>query len=557
MACAPSVAAAGEPVALQPDGKIVVAGGVTPGFGMLARLKPDGSLDPSFGDGGFVVDRKSAPFTDLALQPDGKIVALSASLRLKRFLPDGSLDLGFGEEGVAVRLPSPLEGPAALALLPDGRIALGGNYHIKLVTHQALAFAYGEDGRSVEQVGKIGPVSDFGSEAENPSGWLGAMAPLREGALLMAGSYLPNFYSSEGGRSVLARFVPGTGLPYDPRFGGGVGLVTIPYPGAPPTLNALTQVPSGIYGAGAAAGHIILGRVSGEGALDGGFGEGGFASASPGRNVSQGNGLFVQSDGKVVVGGETMTREGRTRSYCRSCRNPLLARFLPDGQLDTAFGQNGIAFLASADGHRAAAMGEAVAGLPDGRMLIAGTATSRHLRVLIGRFLPEGKVDRSFGEGGIATVDACPGSAAVQRRSRCLPSARTRFRFRRSSRGRVALHLGVRPNLGWASVAGLRLTLPPQLRVAKRSGRRIRVKLLGSDGRRRSVRVAAAGRRLHGYWSTGAKSISLSVPPGVLQTVRRRHRERSLPFRLRVWFRGPIFGYESAGVQTLVLRRVS
>lgn len=77
-------AGAAAPMAVQPDGKIVVAGGVAPGFGMVARLTPDGDLDPSFGDGGITIDRSSTPFTEVVVQPDGKIVALSSSAQLTR-----------------------------------------------------------------------------------------------------------------------------------------------------------------------------------------------------------------------------------------------------------------------------------------------------------------------------------------------------------------------------------------------------------------------------------------------------------------------------------------
>ena len=62
-------------VAIQPDGKIVLAGEMWPPFAALARVNPDGSLDPSFGQGGFVVDRRLPVLKSIALQPDGRILA--------------------------------------------------------------------------------------------------------------------------------------------------------------------------------------------------------------------------------------------------------------------------------------------------------------------------------------------------------------------------------------------------------------------------------------------------------------------------------------------------
>ena len=96
-----------EDVAVQPDGRIVVAGDVIDGrsnryLGVL-RYLPDGSLDPGFGSGGLTV-ADAGSFEDIravALQRDGKIVVAGetdcetarcfAAMRLN---PDGSLDAG-------------------------------------------------------------------------------------------------------------------------------------------------------------------------------------------------------------------------------------------------------------------------------------------------------------------------------------------------------------------------------------------------------------------------------------------------------------------------------
>ena len=107
--------------ALQPDGRIVVIAGfdndpsATEAFGVLRYQGGNGALDTTFGNGG----RATAAFTnfinspnDLALQPDGKIVVAGT---LGNFFPslffstnegvvvrynsDGSLDKRFGKNG--------------------------------------------------------------------------------------------------------------------------------------------------------------------------------------------------------------------------------------------------------------------------------------------------------------------------------------------------------------------------------------------------------------------------------------------------------------------------
>jgi uncharacterized delta-60 repeat protein len=140
-------------VALQPDGKIVVAGDAggpaeyTSRFG-LARFGDDGVLDATFGGDGTVrtnFTKLDDSARDLAIQPDGKIVAVGvagfgwgslSTFALARFEADGSLDGTFGDAG-KLRTPFGGAGPgdlidilgaraAAVELQPDGRIVVAG-----------------------------------------------------------------------------------------------------------------------------------------------------------------------------------------------------------------------------------------------------------------------------------------------------------------------------------------------------------------------------------------------------------------------------------------------
>ncbi len=124
--------------ALQPDGKIVAVGAafdVAPEFA-VARLNADGSLDPSFGNGGIVVTRigrQSFP-NAVVLQPDGRIVvgggadAPSGRFALARYLPDGRLDPAFGVGGMVLTdvTPGLVSTVFGLALEDDGTIVAHG-----------------------------------------------------------------------------------------------------------------------------------------------------------------------------------------------------------------------------------------------------------------------------------------------------------------------------------------------------------------------------------------------------------------------------------------------
>src|SRR4030095_2743539 len=79
----PGLAAVASSVVVQPDGKIVVAGGAFPLFTFagdfkIARLHANGTLDAPFGPGGIVTTSfpgQGSFANAVALQPDGRIVA--------------------------------------------------------------------------------------------------------------------------------------------------------------------------------------------------------------------------------------------------------------------------------------------------------------------------------------------------------------------------------------------------------------------------------------------------------------------------------------------------
>ena len=135
--------AEGHAVALQPNGRIVVAGVAGCGFPemALARFTAAGHIDASFGGNGKVVteltknDCESEAFA-VAVLPDRRIVAggaagcRSPAFGLARYLPHGALDRTFGNAGVVTTLfPSQqdYEWVSGIALQQDGKIVAGGN----------------------------------------------------------------------------------------------------------------------------------------------------------------------------------------------------------------------------------------------------------------------------------------------------------------------------------------------------------------------------------------------------------------------------------------------
>ena len=102
----------GYGLALQPDGKLVLAGSsyVSPSYDFsVARYNANGSLDTSFNGTGKVTTPIGAGVDtafDVVRQPDGKLVLAGYShngsnfdFALARYNPNGSLDTSFGSGG--------------------------------------------------------------------------------------------------------------------------------------------------------------------------------------------------------------------------------------------------------------------------------------------------------------------------------------------------------------------------------------------------------------------------------------------------------------------------
>ena len=131
---------AAEGVAIQPDGKIVAVGWTTKQAkfgGALARYNTDGSLDTSFDSDGIVNLLPTATgdefFNGVALQTDGKIVVAGSfnpgtgiAVEVKRYTVNGSPDGTFGSAGSVITPVGTRSSAAAVAIQADGKIVAAG-----------------------------------------------------------------------------------------------------------------------------------------------------------------------------------------------------------------------------------------------------------------------------------------------------------------------------------------------------------------------------------------------------------------------------------------------
>ena len=356
-------------LAVQPDGKILIAGdfttvnnGATP-RNRIARLNADLSLDTSFNPAAGADQRVYS----LALQPDGKIVVGGDFLNLAgasrqhigRLNADGSLDAAFD--------PGADNTVLALAVQPDGRIVVGGAFT-----------SLGGGGAGSNNQTAIGRLFADGRPdlgfPPNANQIVSAIALQPDGKIVVGGMFTTlGPAASPAGRSRIARLNADGSV--DAAFD----------PGANALVFALAVQPDGkilaggdftLLGGGGSgvASHERLGRLNADGSPDVTFG------ASANGTVAA---LAVQPSGSILVGGAFTTLGGGVPGpYPRNG----IGRVYPGGSLDLDFTP-----AASPTGGYVTAF----AVQPDGKILVGGhfTAIGGALRNYVARFTPDGYPD--------------------------------------------------------------------------------------------------------------------------------------------------------------------
>lgn len=318
-------------VALQPDGRIVLAGSRDTGTPagtrdfMVIRLHADGSYDESFSDNGYAfvnfalpgpVVRSIDEAHALALQPDGRIVVAGTAERapgdydfaLVRFLPDGTLDDSFGDDGRVVfgvddGAPTVDEITAA-ASLPDGRIVLAGTseaegrrmFAARLAANGQLDPGFNLSGHRL---------ITFGLAPES----VGTSLALRSDGSILVGGFVSNGVAAD---FAVAALTPDGD--YDPAFGfDGRATVNVGKNGG--AFAIATDASARVLLAGVQIGpahtDIAAVRLLADGTPDGAFGEAGrvvipFDLSEP-DDTDLARAVLVQPDGDVVLAGAAMT----------------------------------------------------------------------------------------------------------------------------------------------------------------------------------------------------------------------------------------------------------
>jgi len=347
--------------AIQPDGRILAAG-VSEAKGTydfaLARYTASKDLDPTFGEGGFVLTDFGNSYDwayAMSLLPDGKILLAGVSdasgskdFALARYNPDGSLDRSFGKDGKVVESSRSLNADIirGMAIQQDGKIVVAG------VTY--------------EDVATLGPNGDFMVARFLPDG--------RNDLTFGLGGVMTTDFADSS---------------YDEPY------AVVVQPDGRIVLGGYTNAGNGpgvLFGAD----QLALARYGPTGLLDPSFGQGGKVVFDGGSLDERILALTLAPDGGVLAGGYV---NGERRS------DLLLARLRTDGQLTRGWGNTGKGLSINDLGTNS----ERIASLvlqPDGKIVAGGqTAVAHNADFAVFRYDPKGFFDPTFGRGGVASFD--------------------------------------------------------------------------------------------------------------------------------------------------------
>ena len=136
-------------------------------------------------------------------------------------------------------------------------------------------------------------------------------------------------------------------------------------------------------------GAFALARYNPDGSLDATFGTGGTVTTAVGTAYNVARAIALQGDGKIVAAGSA------ANSFF------ALARYNPDGSLDATFGMGGKVTMAV--GYYAGDPANAVVLQRDGKIVAGGYAFNGDnvSNFALARYNPDGRLDTTFGTGGI------------------------------------------------------------------------------------------------------------------------------------------------------------
>ncbi len=351
----------GYSVALQQDGKMVVAGfshnGSDSDFAIV-RYNLDGTLDYSFDTDGIVttdLGSDSDLGASVAIQHDGKIVVAGESwngtdydFAVVRYNSDGSLDTTFDADGiVTTAIGNSYDAGNSVAIQSDDKIVVAGSSH-NANDNDFAVVRYNSDGSLDSTFSFDGKLTkDFAHSWEDDA----SVVIQSDGKIVVAGESADESYDF-----ALVRYNSDGSL--DNSFSTD-GKLTTDFGGFNDDGESVAIQNDGkIVVSGYSHGDIAVVRYNSDGSLDNTFSSNGKVKTDFGSDEETGFSVAIQNDGKIVVAGFSSNIFYDFALVRYNSDGSLDNSFDSDGKVTTEFGVN--------------AVGYSVVIQSDGKIVVAG-----------------------------------------------------------------------------------------------------------------------------------------------------------------------------------------
>jgi uncharacterized delta-60 repeat protein len=384
----------------------------------LPAAAAPGDLDRTFSGNGWVrtydifgYSKRFFPkgAEDVAIQPDGKILAVSELqdgnshwwFGVYRWLPNGDLDRSFGSGGWVANDLGAFPMPHTVALQADGKILVGGQVECP---DQQLCFGivrYRKDGSIDGSFGASGvarttfPGARCGCEIHD-------IAVQRNGRIVAVGWRFRGGDAQDDMLLAVARFLPDGRL--DPGFSRD-GRLSLDFGYGDDLGSSVAVQADGRIVVGGVASYryrteadFAVVRLRQNGTLDQTFSRDGMQSVNfVGRRYDDLYGLDLQPDGHIVAAGLSAV------GYRREDPRIAVLRLNRNGRLDRRFGKRLLKPGASG-GYARAVLADGAGGIIVGGLAYDDSELDTAAWAVV-RYRSSGVLDRSFGRGGIVLGD--------------------------------------------------------------------------------------------------------------------------------------------------------
>jgi uncharacterized delta-60 repeat protein len=381
-------------VLIQPDGamNVILA---TRGRITITRLLADGTIDSSYGENGYS-QSVSGQNAKGVLQSDGKIVVASGSrFTLVRYNIDGTLDTTFSRDGKQTTdFGSRVDVARSVVIQTDGKIVVAGytnTYGSVYFEYNDIAVArYNSDGTLDTTFSEDGKQT---THFESGGAVASSLAIQSNGKIVVAG------YTNGSNRYVydfaLARYNTDGSL--DTTFSDD-GKQSTDFSLRDDYIETVAIQSDGkmVVSGGTFTGinsDFALARYNTDGTLDKTFSEDGKQTTdfNPANDYyDNAYSMTIQRDGKIILAGYNLN-------------DFALARYDPDGSLDTSFSVDGKQTTDFGYGYENAT---SVALQADGKIVVVGgslTGDSDIYNFSFARYNADGSIDNTFSEDGKIT----------------------------------------------------------------------------------------------------------------------------------------------------------